>query len=78
MEKQFISFGHEKLNGNLYFIVSLIISDSAKVNIRLKGGPGNYAGRVEVFYNNTWGTICDDAFGYREAKVICTQLGLNG
>ncbi|VDI08633.1 Hypothetical predicted protein, partial [Mytilus galloprovincialis] len=51
---------------------------SAKVNIRLKGGPGNYAGRVEVFYNNTWGTICDDAFGYREAKVICTQLGLNG
>ncbi|XP_071157151.1 scavenger receptor cysteine-rich domain-containing protein DMBT1-like [Mytilus edulis] len=53
-------------------------TNSAKVNIRLKGGPGNYAGRVEVFYNNTWGTICDDAFGYREAKVICTQLGLNG
>lgn len=59
-------------------LFALIISDSAKVNIRLKGGPGNYAGRVEVFYNNTWGTICDDAFGYREAKVICTQLGLNG
>ena len=37
--------------------------------------PGlNFLGRLEVLYNNTWGTICDDFFGYAEADIVCHML----
>ena len=48
---------------------------SANVQVRLAGGIHPREGRVEVWYNNTWGTICDDDFDQLDAAVICNMLG---
>ena len=45
--------------------------------IRLQGGDFVNQGRVEVYCNGQWGTICDDGFGSNDARTICKQLGYN-
>ena len=46
--------------------------------IRLVDGTKPWEGIVEIFYNNTWGTICDDGYSSSNGPVLCKQLGHQG
>ena len=43
--------------------------------IRLSGGSVENEGRVEICFNETWGTVCDDAWDDLDANVVCSSLG---
>jgi len=46
--------------------------------VYLSGGRGPWEGTINVYHNNQWGTVCDDAFGKSDADVICRMLGYSG
>ncbi|XP_071139003.1 neurotrypsin-like [Mytilus edulis] len=57
-----ISFGEGQSEGDLRLV-------------DVVGETNTEEGRLEIYHNSTWGTVCNDLFGTSDAIVACRQLG---
>jgi len=53
-----------------------ISCNGTKAEVRLNGGRSSREGRLEVFFDGTWRSICRDGFNDAAAKVVCYMLGI--
>nr|KAG5696355.1 hypothetical protein BaRGS_028350 [Batillaria attramentaria] len=52
------------------------VSCPTTLNARLVNGSDEYEGRLELFRDGQWGTVCGEDFDQNDAMVVCRMMGL--
>ncbi len=68
---------HLNIRVNQFFnFLSIITIGCNENDLRLVGGADRAQGRVEMCFQQRWGSVCSDSWDNQAAAVVCRQLGL--
>merc|ERR1719181_926220 len=63
---------------NRQYDAFLFTNPTIPLRLITEEGKSSFKGRLELYHNGEWGTVCSDEFNINGAQVVCSQLGLTG